>query len=106
MGFVLLGIDVPHKRPFRPLGAHEGVLATHEIEIASPQQLVIAGLFDKRQDPNGQRAAFDDISPTQFVKAENRRNLWQNPTFRNKTGHRKKSLPPTFEQLCEAGVFI
>ncbi|MNG20606.1 hypothetical protein D3C84_1048770 [compost metagenome] len=33
--FFLL-VDVPEQRPARPLGAHEGVFATHGVEIAAP----------------------------------------------------------------------
>src|SRR5205814_9488416 len=47
---LLLRIDVPHERTRGPLRAHERILATDEIHVASPEELVIAILRKERND--------------------------------------------------------
>ena len=56
MHIVSLRIDVPDKRPRRPLGAHEGIFASHKINITGPEQSVIAFVIEKGNDPRAEIA--------------------------------------------------
>ena len=40
-----LRVDLPDEGTSRPLRAHEGVLAAHEVEIARPEQPIVAILI-------------------------------------------------------------
>ena len=47
---VVLGlrVDVPDEGRAGPQGAHQRILAAHEVQIARPQQLVVGGLRQMR----------------------------------------------------------
>ena len=54
MRVVVLRVDVPEERHAGPLRAHEGILATDEIDVARPQQPVVAALIGEGHAVGGQ----------------------------------------------------
>jgi len=56
-----LRVDLPHEGSRRPLRTHEGILTAHEIQVARPQQLVVADLVGEGQHLHRETAAFDTI---------------------------------------------
>ena len=57
MQVFVLRIDIPDEWFARPLRTHEGIFATHEIEIACPQQFVVVMLSQEGHDAHRQGAA-------------------------------------------------
>ena len=49
MRVVVLRIDLPDQRRAGPEGAHQRVLAAHEVQVAGPEQMVEIGLVEVRQ---------------------------------------------------------
>ena len=50
VGFFFLRIDLPEHWLGCPLGPDEGIFATHEVEVAQPQQWVVRGLGNERDE--------------------------------------------------------
>jgi hypothetical protein len=49
VGVVLLRVDLPDEGLAGPQGAHQRVLAAHEVQVAGPQQMVEVRLAQRRQ---------------------------------------------------------
>ena len=67
-------VDLPDEGPRRPLRAHEGILAAHEVQVARPEQLVVAVLREERarRSLDTRRAAPVRVWPSSQARARRR----------------------------------
>ena len=97
---------MPHHGLGGPLRTNTGVLPAHKIQVARPQQMVIAVLVGKRQHHHPQGLAHLAIARSQFGRAQPFGELWQHAAFRHQTGHGPRPARPGIQQRGQRRVFI
>ncbi|MNF73545.1 hypothetical protein D3C84_555480 [compost metagenome] len=105
VGLLFLLIDVPQEGPCRPLGSHEGVFAAHQVEIAAPQQPIVARLARHRQQLDGKLARLKQIPrpgrADGTLKTCAAEHVVEGATERQQQGDRGGALAPALDQAFQ-----
>ncbi|MNL07783.1 hypothetical protein D3C87_1284730 [compost metagenome] len=105
---VVLRIDVPDHGPRRPVCAHAGILAAHEVHVAGPEQLVVVFLPYERNHLEGQAALCQRCAGGRLRRraAEPRSRLLRRRALRHQALHGRGAVAPLGEQGRQGGVGV
>ena len=96
---------MPQEGPCRPLGPHEGVFAAHQVEIAAPQQPIVARLARHRQQLDGKLARLQQIPrpgrADGTLKPCAAEHVVEGATERQQQGDRGGALAPALDQAFQ-----
>ena len=92
-----LRIAVPNQGPSGPLRPHERVLATNEIQVACPKELVVVVLRDEGNVRDRQTPAAECLTRTLHAACP-RFKLGVRDTFRNDAEYGRVADSPCIEQ--------
>ena len=106
MRAVVLRIDVPYEGPRRPLRAHERVLATHEIDVAGPQEFVVPVLVHERHDAGEQVSAPHLGGGCGHGGAQMLQQALRRAHGRHDAGHGVVAAGPGVEEGGDGGVVV
>jgi hypothetical protein len=101
-----LTIDVPYERSSGPLCADERILAANEVQIARPEQAVIAILCRKRQHLRNQPPPLENGSGVQGGRTEEARDVGQDPPFGDQRDNVLLALRPGLQQFGQGWLLI
>ncbi|MCY1505343.1 hypothetical protein D9M68_395550 [compost metagenome] len=97
---------MPEQRPPGPLGADEGILPAHRVEIAAPENSIVVLLADEGQHLDGQAAATEAGAGRQFLFTQPTGQVHQHAADRHQQLHWPGANRQGIQPRGQGGILI